>query len=87
MKITWSPEAANDLENLFDHISKDSPERAIAVYELIMEQIESLINQPHLGRPGRIAGTRELIISSASYITPYRIKHHRVEIIRVYHSA
>ncbi len=87
MNIVWSPEAANDLEQLFEYIHEDSPEYAVSVYQRMMTQIENLIDQPHIGRPGRVAGTRELIITGASYIIPYRIKDRRVEIIRIYHTA
>ena len=40
-----------------------------------------------IGRPGRVADTRELIISGTPYIVPYRIKGEFVQIITVLHSA
>ncbi len=40
-----------------------------------------------MGRPGRVLGTRELIVSSAPYIVPYRVKNNFIEILRVLHVA
>lgn len=40
-----------------------------------------------MGRPGRIPGTRELIISSIPYIIPYRVKNNSIEVLRVLHVA
>ena len=40
-----------------------------------------------MGRPGRIAGTRELVVTRFSYILPYRVRNESVEILRVFHSA
>ena len=46
-----------------------------------------LAEHPRIGRPGRVADTRELVISGLPYILPYRVASDRVEIIRVLHSA
>ena len=32
-------------------------------------------------RPGRIDGTRELVITGTSYILPYRVRHDAIEIL------
>ncbi len=34
----------------------------------------NLPENPQMGRPGRVSGTRELVIVQTSYIVPYRIK-------------
>ena len=43
--------------------------------------------QPGLGRPGRVSGTRELIIPSLPYILPYLEKDGIVYILRVMHTS
>lgn len=40
---------------------------------------------PYLGRPDRIPGTRELVITGTSYLVPYRMKGDHVHILAVLH--
>jgi toxin ParE1/3/4 len=49
--------------------------------------VERLGAFPAIGRPGRVAGTRELVVSGTPYIVPYRVRGERVQIITVLHSA
>jgi toxin ParE1/3/4 len=54
----------------------------------IRDSVQSnLISQPGIGGPGRIGGTRELVVERSPYIIPYHIVGERIEIIRVYHAA
>ena len=53
----------------------------------IEEQIFLLTSYPKTGRPGRVKGTRELIIVRTPYIAAYRIKGKTVQILRVLHGA
>jgi toxin ParE1/3/4 len=88
MKIKWSVEALEDLQSLGAFIAKDNPSAATAVAMRIVEAIEdNLPLNPHIGRPGRVAGTRELVIPNTPYIVPYRIQTGTVHILRIYHGA
>jgi plasmid stabilization system protein ParE len=40
-----------------------------------------------MGWPGRIAGTRELVVVGLPYVIPYIHQHHRVIVLRVLHDA
>jgi plasmid stabilization system protein ParE len=40
-----------------------------------------------LGRPGRVPGTRELIIPDTPFIAAYAIEKARIVILAVYHGA
>jgi toxin ParE1/3/4 len=42
---------------------------------------------PGIGRPGRVAGTRELVTAGTPYIVPYRVAGDAVQIITVLHGA
>ena len=53
----------------------------------IIEAVELLTEQPGIGRPGRIEGTRELVINGTPFLVPYRQKDGYIEILRVYHHA
>jgi len=48
-----------------------------------------LIDQPEIGRPGRIDGTRELVISRTSFIVIYRVHQNikQAEILRLVRGA
>jgi toxin ParE1/3/4 len=67
------------------YIAKDSEQSAALVATRILDAIELLQTQPEMGRPGRVVGTRELVISDTPYIIPYRIRNERLELIAVFH--
>jgi toxin ParE1/3/4 len=87
MHLEWSLFAQTDRDAIFDYIEADSPRAAVAVDARIREQVETLARFPHSGRPGRIEGTRELVISRTPYIVAYRITGNTVRILRVLHGA
>lgn len=88
MNILWSPEAVQDLTALRSHIAEDNPAAAQPVALRIVEAVEQhLPANPHMGRPGRVPGTRELVIPRTPYIVPYRVRRNVLEILRVYHGA
>jgi plasmid stabilization system protein ParE len=49
--------------------------------------VAALADQPALGRPGRIPGTRELVVPKTRYIVPYRVQGQTVEVLRVFHTS
>ena len=88
MKIIWSPEAIDDLISLRAYIAEDNPAAAQRVALNIIRDIEELlVNNPQMGRPGRVSGTRELVVPRTPYIIPYRVERGTLQIIRVYHGA
>jgi len=88
MRIAWAPEARDDLQALYDFIANDDPDAARAVVDRILTLIEThLPVTPNIGRPGRIEGTRELVVAGTPFIVPYRLNDDAVEILRVYHAA
>ena len=87
LRLEWSAYAQTDRDAIFDYIEADSPKAAIAVDERIREQVETLARFPESGRPGRIEGTRELVISRTPYIVAYRITGNTLRILRVLHGA
>lgn len=88
MTIVWSPEAVRDLAALRAYIEQNDPAVAARVVLRILHDIERLLpNHPQMGRPGRVPGTRELVIPRTPYIVPYRVSRGVVQILRVYHGA
>lgn len=87
MTIRWLERAAIDLEDAHDYIAIDNPTAASRTIEIVLDSIESLKDNPWIGRAGRVQGTRELVINGTPYIAAYRVKNDALEILRVLHSA
>ena len=49
--------------------------------------IALLAKNPSLGRPGRIIGTRELIVNKIRNLVPYRVRNESIEILRIFHTS
>ncbi|MEN6441723.1 MAG: type II toxin-antitoxin system RelE/ParE family toxin [Syntrophobacter sp.] len=81
---------ANALKNLDDEavcIARDNPRAATELVKHVLDMVDALAEHPALGRPGRVPGTRELIITGTPYLIPYRVKGEAVEILRVFHGS
>ena len=85
MKVVWSSRAVGHLTALRGYIEKDSERNAAGVAKRILDAVDLLRTQPEMGRPGRVLGTRELVIPGTPYIIPYRIRRERLELIAVFH--
>jgi len=79
--------ALANLDAEAEHIAEDNPVAAGRVVQRISRAADLLEKNPALGRPGRVAGTRELIVAETPYIVPYRVRGEVVEILRVFHAA
>ncbi len=87
MKIRWLNEALVDLVEIREYIAKDNPQAARNVANRIREAVDRLGGAPAMGRPGRVEGTRELIVPELPFIIPYRVSNRTLEILRVLHEA
>jgi toxin ParE1/3/4 len=87
MIVGWSSTAIDDLAALRAHISQDNPAAAERVTLEILQSVKQLSDHPHIGRAGRVPGTRELVIPRTPYIVPYWVRRNRIQILRVYHAA
>jgi toxin ParE1/3/4 len=87
MQIIWSPTAIAQLVEIREYIEQDRPVAARGVAQRIVAAADQLSRNPHLGRPGRNAGIRELIVAGTPYILPYRIQKERIKILAVFHAA
>ena len=89
MKLVWTPNARKARTAAIDYIAHDSPRAALGQLDEIERQTDMLIAHPEMGRPGRVDGTRELVISRTPFIVIYRIKPRarRIELFRFLHGA
>jgi toxin ParE1/3/4 len=85
--LKWTRAASRDLESVERYISRDNPEAAIHTVVEIIRCVEMLAEHPGMGRPGRVAGTRELILGGLPYVVPYIHQADTIVILRVLHGA
>ena len=87
MNLAWSNRATIDRLAIFIWIAEDNPQAAADVDDRIEAAAQRLKDFPNSGRPGRIEGTRELVIGRTPYIAPYQIIGDTVRVLRVIHGA
>lgn len=87
MALRWHRQALEDLRGIHDYLAHKSPTAAGRVVATIRKQADILREHPAIGRPGRLEGTKELVVSRYPYIVAYRVNGADVEILLVVHTS
>ncbi|HUJ68932.1 MAG TPA: type II toxin-antitoxin system RelE/ParE family toxin [Syntrophorhabdales bacterium] len=87
MRLEWTHKAIGDLNEAGEYIALDHAEAAQRMAARINEAIEYLIDYPNIGRPGRVTGTRELVVSGTPFIAVYWVRGAAVQILRILHHS
>ncbi|MEA2094606.1 MAG: type II toxin-antitoxin system RelE/ParE family toxin [Pseudomonadota bacterium] len=87
MQIRWQDDAINDLIQVRRFIAMDNPSAAARIADRIRSAVPELADQPGMGRPGRVPGTREKVLVDVPYIIAYRVEENSVVILRVLHTS
>lgn len=87
MRVRWLRKALSNLDEEAAYIANDDSAAARIVVERVLNAVAMLAQQPDMGRPGRVPGTRELVVPRTRYIVPYRVRGDAVEILRVSHTS
>ena len=87
MRVRWLQKALRNLDAEASYIAVDDDAAARLVLTRVLAAVDMLPDQPSLGRPGRVPGTRELVVRRTRYVVPYRIRGETVEILRVFHAS
>ena len=69
-----------------EYIAQDNPSAAIDLDLEFETKAENARQRPKLYRPGRMKGTREIVVRP-NYVLVYRITGDLVEVLRVLHTA
>lgn len=85
-ELEWKATAVADLMAIVDYISDDNPDAALALMEEIQGKVAQLPAHPKRCRPGRVEGTRELVVRP-NYIVVYAENTLDVTVLRVLHAA
>lgn len=84
--LEWKESARADLLEIVDYISDDNPAAAQQLKDDIESRTLKLLDHPDLYRPGRVHGTREMVVR-ANYVVVYSTNATAVSILRVLHAA
>jgi toxin ParE1/3/4 len=87
MKLRWTEAAADDLERIADYLFETTPLHAARIVLSIYESPRQLLTFPALGRPGKVEGTRELVLTPLPYIVVYVLGMDIIHVARLLHGA
>src|SRR5258708_34696699 len=87
MIIRWTTPATEELVWAYEYIATENPSAAREIMNHIGKTVDILARHPMAGRKGRIAGTRELVISGTPFIVGYRIERKEIWILAVMPAA
>lgn len=85
--LRWSKLAKSDLQAAWDFIARDNQAAANTLIARILDASEALERHPHMGRTGRVRGTRELVIPATPFILTYRMTQHTLIVVALTHGA
>ena len=85
MAVVWLEGAVDDLKEIVDYIAARNPAASARVAAALHDAAAHLDSHPRMGRRGRLAGTRELVVARFPFVIVYRIERDRVEVLRVIH--
>lgn len=86
MRVLWTLSAEQDRADIIDFIAENNPLAAVRMDELFGAAAGRPAEHPLMGRPGQIAGTRELI-PHESYRLVYEVQADTVWILALVHTA
>lgn len=87
MRLRWLRQALRELDEEAAFTALDDERAAALVVRRVFDAVAKLRESPALGHPGRVPGTRELVMLKTPYIVPYRIQGNEVHLLRVFHSS
>ncbi|HEX8615423.1 MAG TPA: type II toxin-antitoxin system RelE/ParE family toxin [Telluria sp.] len=85
LPILWRAEAQADLATILGYIAERNPRAALDLYNDIDWAVSQLPAHPYMYRPGRVPGTRELIVRP-NYLIVYRVGATAIDIVSVMHA-
>ena len=83
--VRWASEAAGDLADIISYIEERNPLAAGQLLDDILQTVERLPDMPFLFRPGRVPGTREVVIRP-NYLVVYKVGESVIDVLRVLHA-
>jgi plasmid stabilization system protein ParE len=87
VKVRWTPEATDNLEQIRRHIEEQNPEAPLRTVRSIFRPDQESIGLSEPMPDWTAGGTRELVLSPLPYFVAYRVQDTTVEILYIRHGA
>jgi toxin ParE1/3/4 len=87
VQIQWSANAAAQLHAAHEYVAEDNRDAAQQQSSAVIRAVEQLAQFPEMGRPGRVAGTRELVVQGTPLLVAYTVGRDRISVLAVLHGA
>lgn len=87
MRLRWTLIADIELLKLVAYVYPCNGAAALRLYERTRNRVRQLEKLAYSGRPGRVSGTRELVIGKGPYIVVYTVEDDIVTIHHVLHTS
>lgn len=87
VEIAWLPVSRQNRRDQLDWLRARNGDAAIAMGDAIMAALGRVRDFPNSGRPGRVLGTRELVVAGTPYLIIYRVEAEAITILRLLHGA
>jgi toxin ParE1/3/4 len=86
VKLAWARRAQHDLLDL-QEFARLQPSLGNRIADALVSACDQIVTFPYSGRPGRVEGTREVVLSATPYIAAYKAEASRVTILAIIHGA
>lgn len=86
MKVRWTRWATSEWLESFEHLERENASAASRTANSVLETIAMLAAHPHVGRMGRIAGTREFAVPRTPFVIGYQadLPNNLLRVLTVY---
>jgi len=86
-RVIWTEPAEAARDKAIEYVAQSNLTAALTQFEEIKRQTDRLIKFPHLGRPSKVKGARELLINRTQFKVVYCLLDGNIYIFRFYHTA
>lgn len=87
MNLRYTRKALGHLLEIHAYSEQEWPGISRQVGKAIEHAISRLLQYPELGRPGRVEGTRELIVPRFSFVVAYRVSESHINVLAILHAT
>lgn len=88
MEIIWTKKSQQALNVIYEYISAENEILAKEITACIINTVKiKIYNYKHIGKAGRILGTREFVLSQYPYIIIYAVKNNSLYVVNILHTS